>query len=303
MIPISINGLTKYYGKTLAVDNLSLEIREGEIFGFLGPNGAGKTTTIRTILGLLHPSSGSSTVLGEDSRSLAKSTRKKIGYLPGEMRLYGHMNGQEYLNLFLGFHDHSDDRQKELMEIFEGIKVNQKIRSLSTGQKQLIGLVAAFQHEPELFLLDEPTSGLDPLKQHGVYDLIKEERMKGRTFFFSSHILSEVQHLCDRVGIIRRGRLVEIETVGNLLNVRLKRVQVRLDSEKVKTLVSKLSNQEGFTDFQESESLLIFQFSGDYETLLKALIDISVQDLTIESPGLEEVFLKYYESDRNAVTN
>ena len=253
MARISISGLTKYYGKTLAVDNLSLEIREKEIFGFLGPNGAGKTTTIRTVLGLLHPTSGSSTVLGENSQALSKSTRKKIGYLPGEVHFYGYLTGQEYLDLFLNFYSHSDDRQKELLEILESTKVDQKIRSLSTGQKQLIGIVTAFQHEPELFLLDEPTRGLDPLMQQEVYGLIKEEKKMGRTFFFSSHFLSEVQHLCDRVGIIRNGQLVEIETVENLLNMRLKRVQVRLDREKINGLIKKLSGQEGFTDFQASE--------------------------------------------------
>jgi ABC-2 type transport system ATP-binding protein len=304
VVPISIKGLTKYYGKILAVDDLSLEINEKEIFGFLGPNGAGKTTTIRTVLGLLHPTSGSSTVLGENSRALSKSTRKKIGYLQGEVHFYGHLTGQEYLDLFLSFYTYSDDRQKELLEILESTKVDQKIKNLSTGQKQLIGIVTAFQHDPELILLDEPTRGLDPLMQQEVYSLIKEEKKKGRTFFFSSHFLSEVQHLCDRVGIIRKGQLVEIETVENLLNMRLKRVQVRFDRKRVNELISKLSGQEGFTDFQTSESLLSFQFSGDYGILIKALIETSpVQDLTIESPGLEEVFLKYYEDGKNKEAN
>ncbi|UCE14822.1 MAG: ABC transporter ATP-binding protein, partial [Candidatus Heimdallarchaeota archaeon] len=160
---ISVRNLTKFYGKNRGIENLTLTIQENEIFGFLGPNGAGKTTTIRTILGLLHPTSGSAQVLGMDFQNLPKDLSKRIGYLPGESYLYSNMNGQECLDFFLSFHGKSKEYQQELIEKFSNIKLDRPIKTLSTGQKRLIGIVSAFQHNPDLYVLDEPTAGLDPL--------------------------------------------------------------------------------------------------------------------------------------------
>jgi ABC-2 type transport system ATP-binding protein len=291
---ISIKNLTKYYGKTKGIENLSLNVQENEIFGFLGPNGAGKTTTIRSLLGLLHPNSGSVEILGMDFRKLTKEFYKKIGYLPGESYLYSNMNGQDFLDYFLTFHGKSDERQQELIEKLSGIVLDRPIKTLSTGQKRLIGIVSAFQHNPDLYILDEPTTGLDPLMQQTLYALVKQEKDKGKTFFFSSHNLSEVQILCERVGIIRDGFLVKTDIVENLTNIRLKHVSLKSD-ESIEEWSSKLSQDKEFAGIQISRDTIEFRFSGDYRKLIQSLGNVEkISDITIKNPTLEEVFLQYY---------
>ena len=293
---IQISELTKYYGKkTCAVDNLTLSVEPKEIYGFLGPNGAGKTTTIRCLLGLLHASSGTTEIMGHDSGNIPPNIRKKIGYLPGDSFLYNHFTGQEYLDFYLALYNSSNEKQQELIDLFEGIKLNSPIKTLSKGQLRMIGFITALQHDPTLIILDEPTTGLDPLKQQTVYSLIKKERKKGKTFFFSSHNLSEVQVLCDKVGIIRNGKLVKTETVENLLNVRLKKIKVIMQPELVPSIQNIFSKAEGIREVRSLRNSVEFQYSGDYHSLIKLLAEIKdIYDLTIENPSLEEIFLKYY---------
>ena len=296
---IQISGLTKYYGKkTCAVDNLTLSVDTKEIYGFLGPNGAGKTTTIRCLLGLLHTSSGTTEIMGYDSRNIPPDVRKRIGYLPGDSFLYNHFTGQEYLDFYLALYNTSNEKQQELIELFEGIKLNSPIKTLSKGQLRMIGFVTALQHDPDLIILDEPTTGLDPLKQQTVYSLIRKERKKGKTFFFSSHNLSEVQQLCDKVGIIRNGRLVKTESVENLLSVRLKKIKVVMQSELVQRTTEYFSKMEGIREIKSLKNSIEFHYSGDYHSLVKLLAEIKdIHDLTIENPSLEEIFLKYYSDE------
>jgi len=292
---ISIKNLTKYYGNTRGIENLTLNVQDNEIFGFLGPNGAGKTTTIRSILGLLHPNSGSAQILGMDFQNLPKDLYKRIGYLPGESYLYSNMKGQEYLDFFLSFHGKSKEYQEELIEKFSNIKLDRPIKTLSTGQKRLIGIVSAFQHSPDLYVLDEPTTGLDPLMQQTLYALIKQEKEKGRTFFFSSHNLSEVQILCDRVGIIRDGFLVKTDLIENLVNIRLKQVYLKVD-ESVEEWISKLHQEKEFENIRVLGDTVEFRYSGDYEKLIQTLGEFErISDITIKIPTLEEIFLQYYE--------
>lgn len=296
---ISIKNLTKYYGKSKGIENLSLNVRENEIFGFLGPNGAGKTTTIRLLLGLLHPTSGKTNILGMDFQNLTKEFYKKIGYLPGESFLYSNMKGQQYLDYFLTFHGKSDKYQQELIEKFSGIELDHPIKTLSTGQKRLIGIVSAFQHNPDLYILDEPTIGLDPLKQQVLYTLVKQEKEKGKTFFFSSHNLSEIQFLCDRVGIIRDGHLIKTDIIENIINIKLKHVSLRAD-ESIEDWSNLLSQNKEFADIRILGDTIEFQFSGDYRKLVQFLGNFAkISDITIENPPLEEIFLQYYNQVEN----
>ncbi|MFX0171419.1 MAG: ABC transporter ATP-binding protein [Candidatus Hodarchaeota archaeon] len=291
---ISIKNLTKYYGKTRGIENLTLRVQDNEIFGFLGPNGAGKTTTIRSILGLLHPSSGSVKILGVDFQNLTKDLYKRIGYLPGESYLYNNMTGQEYLDFFLSFHGKSKDYQQELIKKFSSIELYRPIKTLSTGQKRLIGVVSAFQHNPDLYFLDEPTIGLDPLMQQTLYTLIKQEKEEGKTFFFSSHNLSEVQLLCDRVGIVRDGFLVKTDSIENLVDIRLKHVYLKVD-ESIEEWSRKLHREKEFEDIRVLGDTIEFRYSGDYEKLIQILGEFEkVSDIIIKNPTLEEIFLQYY---------
>ncbi len=298
---IEIEDLTKYYDrKTLAVSTLSLKVEKQEIFGFLGPNGAGKTTTIRCMLGLLHLTGGAINILGEDATGLSSNTRKRIGYLPGDSFFYSHMTGQEYLNYFLTLYGVSDEYQRELIRLFKGVNLTRPIKTLSKGQMRMIGIITAFQHNPDLLILDEPTSGLDPLKQQAFYSLVKQERAQGKTFFISSHNLREVQQICHRVGIIRQGRLVKTESVTNLLNIRLKNVKLISDKNGIKTLLPLLSEISGVKNLKYSEVNIEFAYSGEYSDLVDLLGKIDhLIDLTIENPSLEEVFLRYYVENPN----
>ncbi len=298
---IEIVKISKFYDrKTLAVSDLSLKVENKEIFGFLGPNGAGKTTTIRCMLGLLHLSGGEINILGENTDGISSATRKRIGYLPGDSYFYGHMTGQEYLDYFLTLYNSSDNYQQELIALFQGVKLSRPIKMLSKGQMRMIGIITAFQHDPEVLILDEPTSGLDPLKQQAFYSLVKQERERGKTFFISSHNLREVQQICDRVGIIRQGKLVKTESVTNLLNIRLKNVKISTNEKNMELLLHILTEAKGIKDLKCSEMNLEFAYSGQYSDLIEALGAVDeIIDLTVENPSLEEVFLRYYIEEEN----
>src|SRR6187399_2189866 len=228
---ISTRGLTKHYGPIHALVDLDLEVRQGEIFGFLGPNGAGKSTAIRTLLGYLLPTRGGAQVLGLDIVNESVEIRRRTGYLPGGIALYDSLSGEEVLDYLVDLQGREPHRRAELCERLElpTSVLRRKVRDYSRGMRQKIGVVQALQHDPELAILDEPTEGLDPLMQHAFYGLLEDRRRAGRTVFFSSHVLSEVERVCDRLAIIRHGRLVALEDVAGLLARRKRIVELVID--------------------------------------------------------------------------
>jgi ABC-2 type transport system ATP-binding protein len=289
---IETEGLTKHYGETVAIENLSFEVEEGEVFGYLGPNGAGKTTTIRTLLGFISPTSGTATVLGADihDADALREARQNIGYLPGELSFTESVTGRAFL-------EHQADlkggsRLDEMTSLFTP-PLDRKIRTYSSGNRQMLGLIQTFMHDPDLVIMDEPTSGLDPLKQERLNSFLREEREAGTTVFFSSHVLGEVRRVCDRVGIIRDGRLVALEDIESLLRKGGKRVRIHTDDP----LSQADLELEGVVEFEQVGTVTRFTFTGDYNELLAELTDVSLVDMEIEEPPLEEVFMHYYGED------
>jgi ABC-2 type transport system ATP-binding protein len=303
---IELRGLTKHYGggrfpphfppwrrreRVRALTNLDLAVEEGEIFGFLGPNGAGKTTAIRMLLGFLHPTRGDGRVLGHDIRSESLAIRAVTGYLPGGIALYDTLTGEQALDYLARLYRRSTPLRAELVERLEMSQrtLRRPVRDYSRGMRQKIGIIQALQHDPELAILDEPTEGLDPLMQHAFYDLLDARRGSGRTIFFSSHVLSEVERVCDRVAIIRGGELVALSDVAELLARRQRRVEMRFEGGP-----PRLDGVAGVSDVNLREGLLSCRLEGDVGPFLAALRDVRVIDLTIEPARLEEAFLEFY---------
>ncbi|MDQ2074488.1 ABC transporter ATP-binding protein [Haloarcula sp. H-GB4] len=289
MAAIEVSGLSKQYGDVRANDDLTFTVQEGEIFGYLGPNGAGKTTTIRNLLGFQSPTEGTATVLGRDIRDEDELLKAKadIGYLPGDPALDEQVTGREYLDYQASLK--SDERREELLELFDP-PLDRKIRKYSRGNKQMVGIVQAFMHDPDLVIMDEPTSGLDPLKQEAFNEFIRGERAKSKTVFFSSHVLGEVRRVCDRVGIIREGKLVTLEEIDTLLRRGGKRVRVHTRSN-----VDLASlNGDGIVDRETFDDGVQFMFTGDYNALVSLLADYDIVDLEVEEPPLEDVFMHFY---------
>ena len=291
---ISTRALTKHYGTVDALTDLSLEVRQGEIFGFLGPNGAGKSTMIRTLLGYLHPTSGGASVLGMDVVTDSVEIRRLTGYLPGGIALYDSLSGEEVLDYLVDLQGREPHRRAELCERLElpASVLKRKVRDYSRGMRQKIGVVQALQHDPELAILDEPTEGLDPLMQHAFYGILDDLRREGRTVFFSSHVLSEVERLCDRVAIIRAGRLMALHSVSDLLARRRRRVTIRWAGE-----APDLSALPGLEDVQVDGNRVIGMLSGEVAGFVRAIASPNLEDLTIEPASLEEAFLEYYASE------
>ncbi len=289
---IVLDSLTKSYGKARGVVDLDLEVRSGEVFGYLGPNGAGKTTTIRTLLDLIRPTSGSATVLGLDSRKDSLEIRRRVGYLPGELSLYEAMNVRETLEYLCRLRGGAGkDRIAPLAEQFE-LDLTRKVGDLSTGNKQKVGIIQTFAHEPELLVLDEPTAGLDPLMQQNVYRLIDEARDEGRTVFLSSHVLPEVERIAERVGIIRLGRLIEVATVDELKERAVRVVEVRFDGTPPSQ--SELMAIPNVVSVTERRTMSQIRIEGSMDALIKALAGHEVAALRSEEADLEEVFLDLY---------
>jgi ABC-2 type transport system ATP-binding protein len=287
---IEVNNLTKFYGKSRGIVDVSFKEEEGEIFGFIGPNGAGKSTTIRLLLSLIHPTSGSARVFGKDVTTHGPEIRRDIGYLPSEIFYYEGMKVIDLLKYSASFYNHDcTQRIKELSEVME-LEMNRRISDLSYGNKKKVGIVQGLLHSPKLLFLDEPTAGLDPLMQRKFFDLIRTENARGVTVFFSSHILGEVQRLCTRVGIIREGKIVEISDIRSLQKNNYKKVIVTADKLSLATL-----KMPGVTNTQLENGTLHFFFKGDINSLLKKITDLKVTDVTIEEPTLEEIFMHYYE--------
>jgi ABC-2 type transport system ATP-binding protein len=292
---IVTEGLSKRYGRAVtALDSLSIEVRAGEIFGFLGPNGAGKSTTIRLLLGYLHPTAGSATVLGLDTERASVEIRRRVGYLPGGIALYDNLTGHDLLDYLADLYGRPAASQGLLLDRFEFSErdLRRPVRDYSRGMRQKIGIVQALQHDPELAILDEPTEGLDPLMQRAFYAILDELRARGRTIFLSSHVLSEVERVCDRVAIIRLGRLAALQDVGELLARRKRNVEMRLVGP-----APALSNVPGVSAVAVSDGRLTCHLEGDVGPFLRAIAGAAITDLTIEPAHLEEAFLEFYAED------
>lgn len=286
---IEINQLTKYYGKARGIIDVSFNVEEGEIFGFIGPNGAGKSTTIRTLLGLIFPTSGNAKIFGKDCIKNGPEIRQEIGYLPSEVFYYDKMKVIDLLKYSASFYKKDcSKRMHELADIME-LDLKRKIEDLSYGNKKKVGIVQGLLHSPKLIMLDEPTSGLDPLMQQKFFDIIAEENKNGATVFFSSHILAEVQELCDRVAIIKEGSIIKLEEIKTLREDNYKKITLKGDS-----LNETSFNIEGVSQMQTLENALKFYFNGDINKMTSAISSETVRDVLIEEPTLEEIFMHYY---------
>ncbi|HEY7960417.1 MAG TPA: ABC transporter ATP-binding protein [Solirubrobacteraceae bacterium] len=295
MPAIETERLTKLYGRQRGVEEITIAVEQGEVFGFLGPNGAGKTTTIRTLLDLLHPTSGSARIFGLDSRRDSVTIRRRLGNLPGDFG-YGKLaTGREAIALLARLRGLPAelDRATVLAERFHA-DLDRPLGQLSRGNRQKIGLILAVFHEPDLLILDEPTSGLDPLMQEEFLALVREERARGCAVFLSSHELDEVERVCDRVGIIREGRLVAVERVADLLDRTPRRVSVEFAAPIEETELRELP---GVSDLHAGDGHVSFKVAGDIDPVLKAIANHVVVDLEFARPTLEEVFLTYYEGE------
>jgi ABC-2 type transport system ATP-binding protein len=290
MSVIEINHLTKYYGKARGIIDVSLNIEEGEIFGFIGPNGAGKSTTIRLLCGLIYPTSGEAKIFGKDCIKYGPEIRQDIGYLPSEVFYYDRMKVIDLLKYSASFFKKDcSDRIKELAEIME-LDLTRRIDDLSYGNKKKVGIVQGLLHSPKVIFLDEPTAGLDPLIQHKFFDLIRDENKKGATVFFSSHILSVVQKICNRVAIIREGKIVEIQDIKTLQRENYKKITIVADD-----VDGKGFEIPGVTHLETQNNSVSFFFKGDINVLTKKIAAMTLTDVAIEEPTLEEIFMHYYE--------
>ena len=287
---IEFNKLTKYYGDVKGCENIDFKVKEGEIFGFIGPNGAGKSTTIRTMLSLIYPTSGNVVIFGKDAIAFGPEVRKVIGYLPSEIFYYDKMKVIDLLKYSASFYEGDcNERIYELSTIME-LDLERKIQDLSYGNKKKVGIVQGLLHSPKLIILDEPTSGLDPLMQQKFFNLIREENKNGATVLFSSHILSEVQQLCDRVAIIKNGEIISIQDIKALKN----------DTYKKFTLEGKQLNDgkfniNGVSNLTQNNDTVTFFFRGDVNEIIKIAAGLDLSDILIEEPTLEEIFMHYYE--------
>ena len=294
---IETDALTKHYGSSRGIDGLSLRVDAGEVFGFLGPNGAGKTTTIRTLLDLLHPTSGSARIFGLDSRRESRAIRARLGNLPGEFSYEDHMTGRDLLTLFADLRGMDGlGTAQQLAERFEA-DLSRPLRELSRGNRQKIGLIQALFHEPELLILDEPTGGLDPLMQEEFLAVVAEQRDRGVTVFLSSHELDEVERVCDRVGIIREGRLIAIEDVEEMRGRAYRNVIVTFAQPVDAADIAAL---DGVDDLERDGATVRFRVLGDLDGVVKAIAGHPVADIEITRPTLEQLFLAYYDRGRDA---
>ncbi len=291
---IATQALTKHYGKVHALVDLTLDVRAGEIFGFLGPNGSGKSTLIRTLLGFLHPTAGSATVLGLDIAADSVAIRARTGYLPGGIVLYDSLTGAGVLDFLSDLQGSPPVRREELCDKLQmpPSVLRRKVRDYSRGMRQKIGVIQALQHDPELAILDEPTEGLDPLMQQAFYGIMDELRAQGRTVFFSSHVLSEVERICDRVAIIRSGHLMALQHVSELLGRRKRKVELRW-----RGVAPDLSTIPGLADVVVNGDRMRATLLGEVAPFVRAIASPSLEDLTIEPARLEEAFLEYYAGD------
>lgn len=288
---IEIQDLTKYYGKHKGIERLNLTIEPGEIFGFIGPNGAGKSTTIRCLLALIYPTSGSAKIFGKDAIRCAPELAKDIGYLPSEVFYYDNMRVKDLLSYAASFYKKDcTARIRELCDALE-LDPSRKIDDLSFGNRKKVGIVQGLLHSPKLIFLDEPTSGLDPLMQNRFFDLIRDENKKGATIFFSSHILSEVQKMCGRVGFIKDGQIIKLESIQALHENTYKQVSFETTSP----LQTETFHLTGLSRLSITGNRASFMFKGNLNDLTHSLSPLNLLDLEITEPNLEEIFMHYYD--------
>ena len=286
---IETRKLTKYYGKSRGIIDVDLKVEQGEIFGFIGPNGAGKSTTIRTLLTLIHKTSGEARVFGLDCEQDREKILAQVGYLPGEVFYYDHMRAGDLLRYSASFYQGDfSQRIRALSEVME-LDLNQKIEDMSLGNKKKVGIVQGLLHSPKLIILDEPTSGLDPLIQKKFFDLIRRENENGATVLFSSHILTEVQKICDRAAIIREGRIVTVENIAQLRANAYKKVEFTTQEELVEVSLP------GMAQVEKENSHISFLYKGNLNELLSMIGQYKLENVNISEPSLEEIFLHYYE--------
>ncbi len=294
-LAIQTVGLTKHYGDVHALVDLDLEIRPGEIFGFLGPNGAGKTTMIRTILDEIRPTAGSASILGMDSHEESVEIRRSIGYVPGDLAMYPNLTGRDTLTYFSNLRGGVDWSYVEELADRLNADLTKKIGDLSSGNRQKVGLIQAFMNRPQVLIMDEPSSGLDPLIQREFQSMMREVAAEGRTVFLSSHTLSEVQRVAERVGIIRHGLLVAVETVSSLRSKAIRKVDLYFDESVDGAVFEPLP---GVRDVAVENHHVTLSFDGQMETLLRVLTDrYHLLDITTQEADLEEIFLTYYRDE------
>lgn len=289
---IRIKDLTKYYGSVKGIENVNLNIQQGEIFGFIGPNGAGKSTTIRVLLNLIFPTNGNAEIMGMDVIRDSKKIKNLIGYIPSDANAYDKMKVAEFLSYCSHFYNttNSDQKIRELTALFD-LDPKRKIADLSRGNKKKIAIIQSLIHSPSLLILDEPTTGLDPLMQEQFFELLRRENERGMTIFFSSHVLSEVQLLCKRVAIIKDGRIIKIENIDTLRKKQLKKIFLEFEASHPNDILA----IKGIEDIiMNTSGILSFMYSGNINNLIHKLSGIKLMNMTIEEPSLEEIFMHYY---------
>lgn len=289
---IVLNELTKHYGKHRGINNLSFSVNQGEFFGFIGPNGAGKSTTIRTLMGLIRPTGGSASIFDLDCHSKASVIARDVGYLPSENSYYENMKVRELLQYTADLYGMDcKTKMKELADRLN-LDLSRKIADLSLGNKKKVGIVSAIMTSPKLIIMDEPTSGLDPLIQQAFYDILKEENSRGATVFFSSHVLSEVQKLCDRVAILKEGQLIGIQSIKELRESGYKKVSLSAKE----AIPRDFFDLSGITNYAETadKTSVSFMYNGNITAIIDKLHLLHLDDVLLEEPSLEEIFMHYY---------
>ena len=285
---IEISNLTKTYGKARGITDISFSVNEGDIFGFIGPNGAGKSTTIRSLLGLISPTSGSISIFGKNPTQNLVDILSDIGYMPSEAMFYPNMKVGEVIEYAAKLHKKDCSKHsKELCEILQ-VDTKKRIDELSLGNRKKISIICSMQHEPSLYIMDEPTSGLDPLMQKEFFNLLLQKNKQGATIFLSSHVLSEIQRYCKNAAIIREGHLIAVDSVENLAKTNARRIKIN-GIDKVPVL-------DGLLDISESKDNVSFLYNGKIPKLISALNGMPITDIVIEEPSLEEIFMHFYEN-------
>jgi ABC-2 type transport system ATP-binding protein len=287
---IICEGLTKFYGPNRGIEGLNLNINAGEIFGFLGPNGAGKTTTIRLLMGLLRPTSGNASILGMDAWRDSTAIKFKVGNIPGDVNLYENMRARDLIGYIDRFRPGPDPMLQELLERLD-LDITRKIKALSRGNRQKVAIVLAMMHDPDILILDEPTLGLDPLMQQEFYTILGEFKERGKTVFLSSHILSEVERSCDRVGIVKLGKLVDVRSIEDLRQNKIRHMDV-IFSEPVRS--DEFEQLPDVIEVKQLNEHMRITIRGDVDKLIKQIALHPVEDLTFTQPSLEDFFLSFY---------
>lgn len=288
---IEVKNLTKVYSNGKGIFDVTFSVEKGEVFGFLGPNGAGKTTTIRQLLGFMNANSGICTINGFDCRTEAQTIQKSLGYIPGEISFMNEMNGGDFLSFMHDMRGMKDRHRCDELIVRLGLETHRKIKKMSKGMKQKLGIITAFMHDPDVYILDEPTSGLDPLMQSVFVELVQEEKARGKTFLMSSHMFEEIAKTCDRAGIIKDGKLVAIEDIHSLQASQSKTFIVTVSSEKDKYII-----KESGLIIEEINGFNVYvTVSNDYKLFTTTIAHCDVLSIDVVTSDLEQIFMKYYE--------